>query len=188
MTAAAAGKLSVFGAGGAALELPFASGPANQVPLSLQPKSTGIFQTSGSSNPPKSGFIRVELDKPETSGVAIFKYTDGREASVLPSYPGKKYALFVEQSASFYTGIAISRTGAEPVMLLLYDEKGVQVGSGEFAFDQGSSQRARFLGQIFSLPRDFRGLLIMQSQGEFTTVGLRFGGSVLSTIPVVPVN
>ncbi len=184
----ASGVLTILDPGGRSQELPLDSGPTSQVPLNLQPNATGIFQTSGSSSPAKSGFIRVDADRPEVSGVAIFKYTDGREASVLPSYKGKKFALFVEQSASFYTGIAIAREGTEPVTLSLYDENGTLVGTQEYSFDPGGSQRARFLGQIFSLPETFRGLLIMQSEGEFATIGLRFGGSVLATIPVTPMN
>jgi hypothetical protein len=147
-----------------------------------------MLRTSGSSIPAKSGFIRVELDRREASGVAIFRYTDGREASVLPSYPGNKFALFVEQSASFWAGIAIARLGKEPVAMSLYDEKGTLVGTRDFAFDQGDFQNARFLGQVFSLPEEFRGLLIMESAGKFTAVGLRFGGNVLSTVPVTRVN
>ena len=120
--------------------------------------------------------------------MAVFKYPDGREASILPSYPGKKFAVFVERSANFNTGIAISRSGTQPVTLQLYDERGVSLGSRQLIFDQ-DYQRARFLTEVFdNLPSQFRGVLVMESLGDFTTLGLRFGGNVLSTIPVTRID
>jgi len=185
--APATGTLSIFDPGGNLQDLPLETGSTSQVALSLPPNSSTVIKSLGTSSPAKSGFFRVELDQQKTSGVAIFQYSNGREASVLPSYPGKKFALFVERTASFFTGLAISRVGTEPVTLSLYDEHGNLQGSEEF-FDGDDLQGARFIFQIFSIPEQFRGLLIIQSDGEFATVGLRFGGNVLSTIPVTPIN
>jgi hypothetical protein len=185
---AASGKLSVFGTGGTPREIAFQDGPYSELTLNLQPNATGIFETRGDSNPLATGFMRVQLDKPETSGLAIFKYDGGREASVLPSYPGKQFALFVERGPGLDTGIAISRTGTEPVTLALYDANGVLQATQEFIFDKGDAQQARFVSEAFSLPERFRGTLIMTSEGEFATIGLRFGGKALSTIPVTRIK
>jgi hypothetical protein len=187
-SAPAAGTLSVAGPGGVPQDLPFQTGAANRIVLNLAPNSTAVFQTSGVSNPMKTGTIRVQTDRQETSGLAIFKYTDGREASVAPSYAGRKFALFVERSPRFETGLAISRTGTAPVTLSLFDSQGVPLGSQQFLFDQGGVQRARALSEVFTMPPEFHGLLIMESQEDFTAIGLRFGGNVLSTLPVTPMK
>jgi hypothetical protein len=183
------GKLTLLDASGKPQSLPFESGPSNELTLGLEKNAATIAKSQGTSSPLKSGYVKVEMNQREASGVAIFKYTDGREASILPSYTGKKFSLFVERSASFDTGIAVARTTTKAVTLKLYDDKGTLVSTAkDYVFDKGDYQRARFLGEVYSLPENFRGLLIMESEADFTTVGLRYGGSVLSTIPVTPIN
>ena len=182
--ATATGTLSVYDSLGDPAPLPFDSGAASVVDLTLPPNSSTVLRTLGTSHPLRTGFVRVELDQEEVSGVAIFKFASGLEASVLPSRTGKRFALFVERSSGLDTGIAIYRETPSPLDLKLYDRSGTLVD--ERLFDFSGSQAARFLTELFpDLPEVFQGSLLVESEGLFAILGLRSGGSILSTIPVV---
>lgn len=186
--ATAGGELRVQAPDGSPQALPFHEAPDDRVALSLTPHSSRVLATDGSSNPLKSGFVKVTAGGAAIGGVAIFKYASGPEASVLPSYPGRKFSLFVERSATLDTGIAVAREEREEVRLILYDVEGTWVAEGILEFAEDGYHRAAFLGEILpGVPGDFRGMLLIESEGDFSTVGLRFGGGVLATIPVTPV-
>ncbi len=182
--ATATGALSVYDTFGDPAPLPFESGTASVVELTLPPNSSTVLRTQGTSDPLRTGFVRVELDQEEVSGVAIFKFASGLEASVLPSQTGKRFALFVERSSDLDTGIAIYRETPSPIDLKLYDASGTLVD--EHPFDFSGSQAARYLKELFpDLASVFQGSLLVESEGLFALLGLRFGRSILSTIPVV---
>jgi hypothetical protein len=185
-----AGQISFFDPAGNPQQMPLeAEPPANQITLDLDAKASRVLKTDGSTpGNPLVGYSAVELDEPGASGVAIFKYASGPEASVLPSYPGKKFSLFVEVSAALDTGFAIARSAPDDVVLRLYDKSGVLIGTESAPFEVNNLHLARFLSQIFTVPLGFQGLLVMESEGDFSTIGLRFGGGILSTIPVTPLQ
>ncbi|MFZ0430029.1 MAG: sialidase family protein, partial [Acidobacteriota bacterium] len=188
-SSAATGLLSILAVDGSPQELPLADGSHSEVSLHLAPHATEVLESRGTSIPPRTGFVSVESDQPGISGVAIFKYASGPEASVLPSHYGKRFVLFAERSASLRTGIALVRAGSDTVTLSLYNDQGTLVGSRPFEFSPGGRQGARFLSEAFTdLPQDFSGLLILESDADFAAIGLRFGGGVLSTIPVTPLE
>jgi hypothetical protein len=184
------GTISFFDPAGNPQQMPLeGETPANQIALDLEAKASRVIKTDGSTpGNPLIGYSTVDLDQPGASGVAIFKYASGPEASVLPSYPGKKFSLFVEVSGALDTGFAIARSGTDDVVLSLYNSSGILVDSKSVEFEGSNLHLARFLSQIFSVPLGFQGLLVMESEGDFSTIGLRFGGGVLSTIPVTPLQ
>ena len=182
--AAATGALRVYDTLGDPAPLPFESGAASVVDLTLPPNSSTVLRTRGNSDPLRTGFVRVELGREEVSGVAIFNFASGLEASVLPSQMGTRFALFVERSSDLDTGIAIYRKTPSPIKLKLYDGIGTLVD--ERPFDFSGRQAARFLTELFpDLAGVFQGSLLVESEGPFALLGLRLGGSILSTIPVV---
>lgn len=130
----------------------------------------------------KVGYARLDVDQQEVSGIAIFKYASGAEASVLPTIAGQEFSLFVEKTATLDTGIAVCRWSGQPVSLKLFDIQGALVSAKMLDFS--GNQNSQFLSQIFTLPSTFQGTLQMESDGQFAPLGLRFGGSTLSTIPV----
>lgn len=190
--ATATGSLSVYDPYGKRSRLPFENETVSDVALTLAPNSSVILRTQGTSAPLKTGFVRVYLDQEEVSGVAIFKFTSGLEASVLPSQTGKRFGLFVERSSGLDTGIAVYRETDQPINLKLYDREGTLVDERPFEFtgSQGPQvQGARFLSELFpDLAAVFQGSLIVVSDGPFALLGLRFGGGILSTIPVTPLT
>ncbi len=181
--APAAGTIRFFDQQGNAQTLPLTDGAASESPLLLPPHSTVVLTSDGSSNPVKSGYVQVELDQEDTTGVAIFRIEPGLEASVLPLEPARRFSVFVERSNTLDTGVAVFRPSAETVIhLRLYDLAGNLVKDEAWSFS--GNQRAAFLGEIFSGLGDVQGVLELESEEFFAPVGLRFGNGVLSTVPV----
>ncbi len=171
---------------GAPQTLPFQGGAVSEMALSLGPNSSIVLNTDGSSNPVRSGYIEVQLDREETGGVAIFRFGSGSsvaETSVLPLELGRRFSVFVQRSDVLDTGLAAFRSvPGSPIQLRLYDLQGNLLREQEWSF-QGS-QTAEFLGQIFADLGDMQGVLTLESAEPFAPTGLRFGGGVLSTVPV----
>ncbi len=184
---AATGTITFYDPAGSLQSVPLISGSISSLPLSLAPHSSARFETRGTSNPVKSGYVQVQVSSGDVGGVAIFKFQNGMEASVLPVTAVRSFWVYVERSAGIDTGIAMCRSGSNPVNLTLFNSGGSQVASGTIPV--AGKQGARFLGEIFaSLPQTFTGHLLLESTADFSAIGLRFGGSVLSTLPSVPLG
>ena len=162
-------------------QLPIAGGPSHSVPLQLAPNSSMVVETDGTSTPLKSGYAVVESSHGRITGVAIFKFSSGLEASVLPARPKEAFALYVEKSAAMDTGIAVMRTAEAPIQLSLYDQDGSLIGAK--TFNPAELQAANFLGELFPDVTNQKGVLVAESETPFCMLGLRFGGGILSTIP-----
>ena len=180
---AATGTVTAYDLTGTPQVLPFNTGSASQVPLTLAPNSTQVLTTNGSSIPARAGYLVVDADQDAVTAVAIFRGA-GFEASVLPTTPGKKFAVFVERSAALDTGISIVKLAeTTTVNLTVYDTAGAVTASRPYAFS--GRKDAKFFGELFAgLPANFQGLLLMEASAEIAPIGLRFGGGVLSTVPV----
>lgn len=178
----ALGAMTFYDSVGAPQQLPLDPGEASQIVLSLPPNSTKVVSTHGTSIPVKTGYAKVELNQEEVSGVAIFRYASGLEASVLPVVSGKEFCLFVERSTVLDTGIAILRSTSEPIHLKIYDLGGNLIATE--LYDFSGHHVAKFLSEIFTLRQNFTGTLRLESETPFAPLGLRFGGGILSAIPV----
>lgn len=179
--ATATGNLSLFDDSSIAMTLPFVAGPASTLPLSLAPHSTQVFITSGSSNPVAAGYAKVELSEDDVTGAAMFRYGDGREATVLPCKTGSRMAFYVERSSELQTGIAVFRNGALPLELSLYNTSGKLVQSLSYQFN--GRRTAKFLSEFLPVPAFFTGSLVIESGTPFAAIGMRFGPSILSVVP-----
>ncbi|HSR52920.1 MAG TPA: hypothetical protein VLV83_19025 [Acidobacteriota bacterium] len=177
--------LHVFDGRGEPQTLP---GIGSDVDMALAAHETVVLTSLGTSDPVRTGYIVVEGDSDEVSGLAIFRLADGSEASVLPSILGDRFSMFVERRTGLDSGIALFRSDPNrAVAARLFNEAGVMMFERLFPIDS-ELQAARSLSEIFSpLGSDFRGSLeLVCSDDEdcrFTPVGLRFG-SVLSTVAV----
>jgi len=181
--ATATGSLSLFDDLSVPLTLPFVAGPRSTLPLSLAPHSTQIFITTGISNPVAAGYAKVELSEEDVTGAAMFRYGDGREATVLPCKTGSRMSFYVERSSELQTGIAVFRDGALPLELSFYNTSGKLIQS--FSYQFSGRRTAKFLNEIFPvpLPASFTGSLVIESGTSFAAIGLRFGPSILSVVP-----
>lgn len=177
--------LHVFDDQGEPQSLP---GIGSSLEMTLASHETIVLTSLGSSDPVRTGYMIVEGDSREVSGLAIFRLADGSEASVLPSILGDRFALFAERRMGLDSGIALFRQDpSRAVTARLFNEVGVLLFERLFPFND-EVQAARSLGEIFpSLGSDFRGSLeLVCRDGEdcqFAPLGLRFG-SVLSTVAV----
>jgi len=178
------GMLSVYDSAGQLQTVPFESGVSSQVALELFPYSTLVLSTKGSSEPIRTGYIEVYLSAPAVSGLLIFKHSSGTEASVLPTAAAREYSLFVERSPAVETGIAVFRTPPAPLEMRLFDLRGRLIA--EQSHDPGGVfQLARFVYELLPVPVEFQGRLVLKSDSAFVPLGLRFGPSVLSTVPLI---
>lgn len=182
----AAGQMTFHDRAGNLQSLPMENGAASQVPLDLPPRSTHVLSTVGDSQPVRSGYVRVEQEDSRLSGVAIFQVVGGSEASVLPADLGRRFAMVLERSADsgLDTGIAVVRTGDQPVRLRIFDREGQLLVDRDFPVAQ--RQDAVPLGELADMPSEFVGLAVLESEEDFTVLGLRFTRQVLSTVPVTP--
>ena len=178
----ASGTLSVFDPQGSHSTLPFEQDNMAVVPLSLPSRGSVLLRSLGTSNPLKSGFVRVEIDQDLASGLAIFQMDSGIEAGVLPSKTANRFSLFVENTSSLSTGVAIMGEDSSSIELTLYGLDGAEVESREFQLP--GRQAARFLSELMPGYPTFQGSLELESESAFAVLGIRFGGSVLSTLPV----
>jgi hypothetical protein len=71
----------------------------------------------------------------------------------------------------------------QTIYFKLFDAQGNLVQEGPFPL--GGTHRALFVSEFVTIPARFTGMLILESEAAFAPVGVRLGGDVLSTIPVV---
>ena len=180
---AATGTLTVFNPDGTPMTLTFLTITNSTVPLALAPHSTEILTTAGTSSPLKSGYAKVETNGEQVTAIAILSYADGREATVLPSNEGSQFSLYVESSGQLDTGVALVRLTNLPVRFTLYNPLGQIEGTPKSPTWIGKKM-AQFVPEIMGVSPPFRGRLVMESDGPFAVIGLRFGGTVLSMLPV----
>lgn len=183
----ATGTLTIFDQNGAPQPLPFSTGVASQLSITLAANSTKVFTTDGSSNPARVGFAAIQFDQDAVTGLAIFRGA-GFEASVLPTSPARKFAMFVERSSTLDTGLSVVKlaSGVE-ITLTLYDNNGNTAAARPYQFP--GLKDAKFFSELFpSLPAAFQGMLVIEATGDIAPIGLRFGGGILSTVPLVDIT
>lgn len=180
------GSIQFFDSSGAPQGLPILSrGVQSKVDFSLGPHGSLRLQTTGGSSPLRSGFATVTSFQESVSGVAIYRFASGIEASVLPAQEASRVTLPAEISAFVNTGIAVACAGSGDLQFSLFDPYGTLVYARTLLL--AGRQRALFLDEVFlGLPETFQGILAVESEdAACAAVGLRFGNNVLSTIPVL---
>jgi len=178
----ASGSLSFFDSSGSPLTVPLATGKTSVVPLNIAARSSVIVATTGESDPVAVGYARVEVNSTNVGGLAVFRFANGTEASVLPVGINRGFWLFVEKGAALDTGVAVCRNSIASIDITLHDANGVAMGTKSMPMSGRHS--AKFLSELFpALPNSFKGFLLLTSANDFAAIGLRFGGSILSTLP-----
>ena len=147
----------------------------------------------------RRGWIEVRTDSAAVSG--LLTYQDARsgiEVGVNPVELGQRFALFVEESPTVGSGVAIfKREAASSVELRLRDEEGNDPLEGGSVRWKDFRQAARTLPEWFDVDsvdarflEDFRGLLLVDTEEEsgLTPLGLRFGKRTSSLSAVPPIR
>ena len=146
----------------------------------------------------RRGWIQVEADAATISGLLTYRHAQsGVEVGVKPVELGSQFALFVEESPSVGSGVAVFKPEAAPRLeLRIRDEEGNDPLEGGFVPWGDFHQAARTLPEWFTVEGvdtgflgDFRGLLFLEAHDEspFAPLGLRFGKrtSALSAVPSI---
>jgi hypothetical protein len=145
----------------------------------------------------KSGYLIVTPDGTSDAPTVTFTYgtvSQGSvqsQAGVIPSMMATDASMFVEiiPSISRNIGVAIANPGStlNAITMTLRDESGIVVGSPANVSVPAYQQVAKFVSDVFGadvIANGFRGSLRMQSSAPFAVTGLRFAGSIFSTLPV----
>ena len=149
----------------------------------------------------RRGWIAVRSNADSVRGLLTYRNSEtGVEVGVKPVELSDHFALFVEESSTIGTGLAIFKPNSSPeIQLRLRDEE------GRDPLDGGVVSRGDFHQQALTIPEwfggridtgflsDFRGLLYLRSaagDSSFAPLGLRFGKgtSSLSAVPAVTVT
>ena len=153
--------------------------------VTLPPQGSLTIKSDGKSNPLKTGYVRVQSEQDEISGVAVFQYAWGGETSVLPVEPSRRFCLPYERSSVMDIGLAMIRPEGVPVQIKLYSEQGHLLAQ-EF-YNPSTIHSGHFSEEIFGPEAPFiNGMLVLESEARFAPLGLRFGDSILAGLPVKP--
>ena len=175
--------------------------------VSIPPLGTRVLRSDGQ-NPEREfrrGWIKIQTATASVSGLLTYRQAEtGLEVSVEPVELGRHYALFVEESSTIGTGLAIFKPDpTSTIEFRIRDEDGINpLGEGFITHPIAGrtfQQDALAIPQWFALDgidteflRDFQGLLFLRSEEDalFAPIGLRFGktkGS-FSAVPVFQVT
>ncbi len=189
-------------------------GNANPYSLSLDPGETRFFTSSG------TGTLQVgsaTVTSTVDIGVsAIFALLSGdgssvqprgsggliTEAGIAPAQETTEFAVAVDTTGAFNTGIAVQNTsgGSNTLTFNLFDTQGNEVSTPELRGTTaprvlpGNGHLSIFVdgpGGLFPSLGDFQGKLVVSSTGGVAAITLRQKvdtGNPLTTLPAVPTN
>jgi len=180
----ASGSLIFYDRAGNELAFPVNQEERSRVTFDLPPNGMVSIATDGTSVPAKSGYAKASSDRGMVSGMAIYRYSDGRETGALGVEARRRFSVPVERSATTDSGVAVWRSSTlVPVEVSLYSQAGELLGTA--AMELAGYQGASFVSEIFrDLPEFFSGTLKIESTVPIAPLALRFGQQVLSTLPV----
>ncbi len=145
----------------------------------------------------KSGYLIITPDGSSDAPTVTFTYgtiSQGAvqsQAGFVPAMLATDASMFIEVIPSIgrNIGVAIVNPGSNvnAVTLTLRDENGFILGSPTNISVASHQQVAKFINELFGadvISNGFRGSLRMQSASPFAVMGLRFAGTVFSTLPI----
>jgi hypothetical protein len=96
--------------------------------------------------------------------------------------PKKRFVLPFEKSSNLDLGLAICRESFAPIEIKLYDQEGNL--ADQVTYNPPAYHSAAFSFEIFGPVSISAGIVILESEGLFAPMGLRFGNGVLAGLPV----
>ena len=189
--AAAEVVVEVYDQGGAPIRGLFDSGSAFEIP----PLGSRVLRSDGEGSL-RRGWIQVRNPSTTVRGLLTYRHSEtGVEVGVEPVPLGKRFALFVEDSADVGTGLAIFKSQRDTgIEFDIRDQAGRNpleevLTRGDFQ-QQAGTLPEWFEGAGGEFLGDFRGLLFLRAVdgASFAPLGLRGvrrTGS-LSAVPVIP--
>ena len=184
--------VEVYDQDGAPIRDLFDSESAFEIP----PLGSRVLRSAGEGSL-RRGWIQVRNPSGLVRGLLTYRHAGtGIEVGVEPVPPGKRFALFVEDSADVGTGLAIFKP--QPGAGIEFD---IRDPAGRNPLE-GVLTRRDFQQQVGTLPEwfegvggeflgDFRGLLFLRAVdgASFAPLGLRGGKQTgsLSAVPAIPI-
>ena len=168
--------------------------------LTLETPALGsqVLRSAGS-GAIRRGWIQVRGQTASISGLLTYRHAQsGIEVGVKPVELGNQFALFLEETDTIGSGLALfNPDSSSAIQFRIRDQDGNDpLGGGSVSWDD-FHQAARTLPEWFAgqgvdteFLTDFRGLLFLDTEdgSAFAPLGLRFGKrtSSLSAVPAIP--
>jgi len=190
-------NISAFADSGLPLPLPLtlvqsssSSFIATSLDRTLNANSSLVVQSSGPANVPVLvGGAQVSVAGP-VDGFAIFhRISDSQEAVVpLETRNASSYILPFDNTNGIVLGVAVENvsTQAANVNVVFRDDTGAPIGTGNISLP-GSGHTSFVLSTQFPFVANLRGTAEFDTPvgGQISLLGIRFTGSMLTTIPVL---
>lgn len=154
---------------------------ADFFPFELDPRSSIVLQTDGTSDPLYVGWAEAVTDGPISGSVLYTLRDSGKEilteAGVSASSPGKSFALAAGRSSEegTETALAIANPASSSnvsVNIQIKALDGTLAGTNQI--DLGpQNHSAVFISEIVDLPAEFKGTVLLDGTGDFIATTLR---------------
>ncbi len=200
-----AGTMSFYGEDGGPLIVKQAGGQGgSSFAYSIQPGGVFVFQADGSPATVNGGSVRLTPDAGTwtPAGAGVFGVSKNgilvSESGIPPAEPTTHARIFIDQSETRGTGLALSAlSGAGVTVALTAYQMDGSTPAGSAAARIVLSQNGRsahFVSQLIpGLPSDFTGVLNISAESPFESLTLRSltndrGDFLITTFPVVDLN
>ena len=156
----------------------------------LAARITVVSNPSSGSQPIQSGYATTECDS-AVLGELLYSFFDANgiklsEATVFSSPSAQRVQILADTRGGSRVGLAIANDTNQnnTYIISFFDGSGAVVASANQPVAARSSV-AKFIDELVSLPADFYGRVVVSSPAGATAsiIGLRFTGSVFTTIP-----
>jgi hypothetical protein len=195
------GSLDIFDNSGASLVVPSVGGKAAaSFRYSIPPGGVFRFQTDGSSQGQKAGWVRLIPDSANSTpvGSGVFSYNPTNvlltESGIPSALSTTHVRIFVDLTENHNTGLAIANLDAAGANIAIqaFQTDGISpIGSNQESLTlTGLGHDSKFVNQFLSgLPGDFTGVLDISAPTPFAAITVRSlinerGDFLMTTFPV----
>jgi hypothetical protein len=199
------GTISIFDDAGRPLAIrPIGGALASTFSYSIPNGGTYVFQTDGSSQTTRTGWIQLTPNTGNISpaGAGIFSYSPNgiliTESGVPAANPTTRARIYMDKSGGHDTGIAIanSLSSSNEITLQAFQSDGATpIGGGPVKLNLTSKGHvAEFVGEMISgLAAGITGVVEISSGAEFAALTLRSlantrGDFLITTFPIADAN
>jgi hypothetical protein len=156
-------------------------------PIEIPGQATRVIQAAGPGEGVTAGYLEID-----TEGVApllvtaVIREENGGQIVVPPLPAGRAFALPVELLSGVQIKLALLRFTGKPVEATLHDQSGWEAGRVSWT-PEGRHQTSS-LRDLFTIPEEFKGVLVLKSAGDFTILGLRVWEGRESYLPAINIE
>jgi hypothetical protein len=152
------------------------------------------YATPGNTRALQTGYASMQCSSAVEAQLLYSFYNSAgikqSEATVFSSPPATLTRILADYTGGTRLGLAIANDSNQinNYTIRVYDARGNVIGANTMTL-AADQNRAAFIDDLVSLPANYYGLVdIIANSGSASVIGLRFTGSVFTTIPAVPIS